>query len=163
MDANLELGTLDESKREIKLKSFFKGYKLIDLGENEIVRAIKFELPGTRTKFNFEKVSKRKYLDIATVNSACLIEVSEDKIEKIHLSIGGVAPVPLYLIKTCEKLHGSIINGKNIKEAAIILDEEISPISDVRGSAEYKRLLARQLFYVHFLNLFPRQLENFKI
>jgi len=37
------------------------------------------------------------------------------------------------------------------------MQEEISPISDIRGSKEYKRLLARQLLYAHFIKLFPKK------
>jgi len=40
-----------------------------------------------------------------------------------------------------------------------MLKEEISPISDVRGSKEYKRLLIRQLYYSHFLKLFPEIID----
>ncbi|MBT5115607.1 MAG: (2Fe-2S)-binding protein, partial [Candidatus Marinimicrobia bacterium] len=44
------------------------------------------------------------------------------------------------------------------KSANDVLQREISPISDVRGSADYKRLLLRQLFYAHFIKLFPTQI-----
>jgi xanthine dehydrogenase small subunit len=59
----------------------------------------------------------------------------------------------LYLRKTSEFLRGKEINETTISEANEILQTEISPISDVRGSAEYKRLLARQLFRAHFVEL----------
>jgi xanthine dehydrogenase small subunit len=42
-----------------------------------------------------------------------------------------------------------------IHELDFILQEEVSPISDVRGSEDYKRLLLRQLFHAHFIELFP--------
>jgi len=42
-----------------------------------------------------------------------------------------------------------------LKQAAEVIEAEISPISDARGSAEYKRLLLRQLFFAHFIKLFP--------
>jgi xanthine dehydrogenase small subunit len=71
-----------------------------------------------------------------------------------HVSAGGIAPIPLYLKKTSEFLRGREISGGTISEASEILQTEISPISDVRGSAEYKRLLARQLFTAHFIELF---------
>ena len=44
-----------------------------------------------------------------------------------------------------------------IIEANQILQNEISPISDVRGTTDYKRLLGRQLFFAHFTTLFPKQ------
>jgi xanthine dehydrogenase small subunit len=43
------------------------------------------------------------------------------------------------------------------------LQEEISPISDVRGSSEYKRLLLRQLFFCHFLKLFPDRIPAIEL
>ena len=71
-----------------------------------------------------------------------------------HVSAGGVAPIPLYLRKTSKFLLGKEISDETISEANEILQTEISPISDVRGSADYKRLLLRQLFTAHFVELF---------
>ena len=75
-------------------------------------------------------------------------------IENAHVSAGGVAPIPLYLRKTSEFLRGKEINEKTIAEANEIIQTEISPISDVRGSESYKRLLLRQLFTAHFIDIF---------
>ncbi len=163
LDAELEIESIDKKQREIKLKDFFKAYKKIDLQKNEIIKSIKFELPNGRSKFNFEKVSKRKYLDIATVNSAILIEQDNNKITNIHIAVGGVAPIPMYLNETCRFLKGKALSDNLIAETADVLGEEISPISDVRGSAEYKKLLAKQLFYAHFIELFPEYTKNLEI
>ncbi|NJO90606.1 MAG: 2Fe-2S iron-sulfur cluster binding domain-containing protein [Chloroflexia bacterium] len=163
LDAMLEIETFDKKRREVKLKDFFKAYKKIDLQKNEMIKSITIELPDGRSKFNFEKVSKRKYLDIASVNSAILVEHDDHKITDIHMAVGGVAPIPKYLSETCKFLKGKELSDKTIAEAAELLGEEISPISDVRGSAEYKKLLAKQLFYAHFLELFPEYLMNLEI
>ncbi|HKP69072.1 MAG TPA: hypothetical protein VJV05_07295, partial [Pyrinomonadaceae bacterium] len=71
-----------------------------------------------------------------------------------HVSAGGVAPIPLYLSETSTFLRGMPINAQTIEDANTIMQAEISPISDVRGSAEYKRLLLRQLFRAHFVELY---------
>ncbi len=163
LDAELEIESSDKQQRKIKLKDFFKAYKKIDLQKNEIIKSIKIELPNGRSKFNFEKVSKRKYLDIASVNSAILVEHDNNEITNIHMAVGGVAPIPMYLNKTCKFLKDKELSDKVIAEAAGVLGKEISPISDVRGSAEYKKLLTRQLFYAHFIELFPEYLMNLEI
>ena len=106
------------------------------------------------THFNFEKVCKRTYLDIASVNTGISLKVVGNLIETAHVSAGGVAPIPLYLRKTSEFLRGKEIGQATVTQAAEIMQTEISPISDVRGSAEYKRLLLRQLFTAHFVELF---------
>ena len=65
----------------------------------------------------------------------------------------------MYLKNTCEYLTGKAVSFDTIKEAARIADGEISPISDIRGSAEYKRLLLRQLLFAHFLKFFPEKIN----
>jgi xanthine dehydrogenase small subunit len=107
------------------------------------------------------------------VNSAIFLRTENHCITEAHVSMGGVAPIPLYLIETSAFLIGK--KTKNIVQNGItrmvldttdwfddaftILQNEISPISDVRGSADYKRLLARQLLIAHFVELFN---ERFK-
>ena len=156
LNSKLKL-TENNQNRTILLKDFYKGYKDLDKSAGEIISAITFDIPDRNSQFNFEKVSKRITLDIASVNSAVQISVSDNKITQIHLSAGGVAPIPLYMGKTCTFLRGKELSPRNIKSANEVLQSEISPISDVRGSAEYKRILLRQLYYAHFIKLFPNQ------
>ena len=67
--------------------------------------------------------------------------------------------MPMYVSKAREFMLGKEINSEVVKEAACIAQSEISPISDVRGSKEYKRLLLRQLIYSHFVKLFPKEIN----
>ena len=140
-------------RREVALKDFFKGYKMIDKTPTEMIEKIKFKLPSNDTFFNFEKVCKRTYLDIASVNCAISLKISNNCIEKAAVAVGGVAPIPLFLKETAAFLIGQKAATETSIEANNILQKEIAPISDVRGSADYKRLLARQLFLAHFQNL----------
>jgi xanthine dehydrogenase small subunit len=64
-----------------------------------------------------------------------------------------VGPVPLYLRKTSAFLEGKIMNDTLIDEAIAVMKTEIAPISDARGTKEYKTLLLSQLFKAHFINL----------
>ncbi len=144
-----------KNKRAIPLKNFYKDYKIFDLKKHELIDEISFYLPKRNSFFNFEKVSQRTYLDIASVNSSIYLEATKNKISTIQIAAGGVAPIPLYLKNCSEFLEGKEISFENIREAAEVALSEIEPISDVRGSAEYKSLLLRQLIYAHFITLFP--------
>ncbi len=73
----------------------------------------------------------------------------------IHISAGGVAPIPFYLENTSKYLLRKEIKMDTIVEALPIIQTETSPISDVRGSEDYKRLLINQLVKAHFIELFP--------
>lgn len=150
LDSDIVLNK-NEQARTIKLKDLYKGYKQLDKGVDEIIEKITFT-PPQNAQFNFEKVCKRTHLDIASVNTACQLKWKNDVIEDIHLSAGGVAPFPKYLFETTAFLKGKMISAGILKEAIAIMNKEIAPISDARGTAGYKRLLLRQLFFAHFQN-----------
>ena len=145
--------------RAIPLKYFFTGYKKLRINKSELIKNVTFTLPAKPILFNFEKVSKRTHLDIASVNSAIQIKMEGEKIEECYLSAGGVSPVPLFLTRTCNFLKSGTITTDVLLQANAIMQEEISPVSDIRGSKEYKRLLLRQLFFAHFIKLFPGTLN----
>lgn len=160
LNANVVLKNYDnETERVVALNDFYKGYKILDKKENEYLIAITFSMPTKETKFHFEKVSKRKYLDIASFNTAISIQFDGKTIKSVHVSAGGVGPTPKYLSETGSFLTGKIINAITIKESAEIIQKEISPISDVRGTEAYKRLLLRQLYFSHFIKLFPELIK----
>lgn len=148
--------------RTIPLRKLYKGYKQLDKTPEEYITQISFELPGKNSLFHFEKVSKRTHLDIATVNSAINLKMNDDVIEEASISAGGVSPIPLFLEKTSAFLKGKKISEELIYQVIETAQTEISPISDARGTAEYKRLLLSQLIKAHFISLFP-QLEVSKL
>jgi xanthine dehydrogenase small subunit len=154
LDARIVLNG-DDKKREFKLRDFYKGYKQLAKDPGEFIEQVWFYLPGEGTKFNFEKVSKRTNLDIATVNSALYIKTDGETIIEAGLSAGGVGPVPMYLKNTSSLLSGKKLSPELVHDAIAVAQEEISPISDARGAAEYKRLLLSQLIKAHFITLFP--------
>jgi xanthine dehydrogenase small subunit len=160
MKAELILSNANEESRQLPLKDFYLGYKTFDKKADEIITKIIFEIPTDGAKFHFEKVSKRQYLDIASVNTACTVATHDNMITEAVLSMGGVGPIPTYLTKTSAFLSGKALNKAIVKEAEVILQSELAPISDARGAEAYKRLLARQLFFAHFITLFP---ETFKM
>jgi xanthine dehydrogenase small subunit len=144
-----------EKTREVALDQFYKGYKTLDKQADEYVASFWFKLPDKHTRIAFEKVSKRTHLDIASVNSAIKLTVKDGVITGARISAGGVYAFPLYLAKTSAFLMGKELTEELVTEATELLQSEIAPISDARGTAEYKRLLASQLIKAHFIKLFP--------
>ena len=160
LNAQLILSSITE-KRNIPLRNFYKGYKLTDKLPGEIIEKISFELPEKTDLFNFEKVSKRTCLDIASVNSAIHLKINGDIITEAGISAGGVGPIPAYLSKSSEFLKGKEVTQAIVQKLIEIAQTEITPISDARGTASYKRLLLSQLIKAHFITLFPeKQLQN---
>ena len=148
-----------EGKREVPLEDFFISYKKTAKKDHEWVSYFSFETPGKNSYINLEKVSKRTYLDIASVTTSMHLKMEGNLISSAKFSAGGVAPIPMLLQKMSAFLSGKRLDPSIIKEGVHIALEEISPISDVRGSREYKRLLLRQLLFAHFLKKFPSKVS----
>ncbi|HSI89896.1 MAG TPA: FAD binding domain-containing protein, partial [Adhaeribacter sp.] len=147
------------NRREILLKDLYLGYKSLNKEPDEIIGQVSFEIPAGNSYFSFEKVSKRMHLDIASVNAALQLRVENNVMQQAFASAGGIGPIPQFLTKTSEFLTGKEISADTIKAAAAVALSEARPISDARGSATYKRLLLRQLFYAHFIAFFPDQIK----
>jgi xanthine dehydrogenase small subunit len=145
--------------RSVAIKEFYKGYKKLDKTPGEILTEVVVPVRDRETKFNFEKVSKRKCLDIASVTSAVRVKLDKGAIGDIALTMGGVAPIPLFMRNTCAYLLGKPVSKDTVKGAMPVAQSEISPISDIRGSSDYKRLLVRQFLIAHLCKLFPESVK----
>lgn len=153
LDATLVLGD-GKTTRQLPLREFYLGYKKLNKSEEERVEKISFELPDAQCQVNFEKVCKRTHLDIATVNTALFVRLNGNTIVSAGLSAGGVGPVPLFLPKSSACLAGKVVDESVLNTLLETVQAEISPISDVRGTEAYKRLLLNQLVKAHFVELF---------
>lgn len=152
------------STRRTPLRDYFLDYKRLSKKEDEYIAEIVIEFPEKPFLFNFEKVSKRTYLDIASVNTSIMLLMDEDRISQAHLSVGGVAPIPYYVKGVTECMVGKELSVEAIDQLIDLVQSQIKPIADVRGSVEYKRLLVSQLIKAHFIKLFPSLicLESFR-
>jgi len=159
MDSELLISGPD-SERWLPLSKFFLGYKRLAKTPEERIASIRFPQTEAGTFINWEKVSKRRVLDIATVNSAAKIRVANGRIVSATLALGGVAATPLVLSDASEKLVGLPLDIDSIGTVIDSAQNEFKPISDVRGDASYKRLLARQLLWAHFQKIISESMDE---
>jgi xanthine dehydrogenase small subunit len=160
MALNAELHLSRQGRlRTVALKDFYLGYKKMNRADDEHVVAIAFPEVKVGERVNWEKVSKRAWLDIASVNAAARIGVTDGVFSSASLALGGVAATPLYLKAASAYLVGRPLSAKTVVDCVATAMDEFSPISDVRGSADYKALLARQLLLAHFEKQFADEIE----
>jgi len=131
--------------REVAINEFFIGYKRLDLAPDEIITHICFKLPTQSDFLRLYKISQRRDLDISTVNAAfcCNINNSHEKpvLKKARIALGGVAERVVRAVKTESFLANKEISEKIIEEALEIIQLEITPLDDLRGSQSYRRVL----------------------
>lgn len=132
-------------KRKIPLTSFYKGYKTLDLKPEEIVTGLEFEIPNEQQIFKLYKVSPRKDLDISVVTFAALFEIENNQIMTSRLALGGVGPTVLRLPKLEALFANQNFTFELFKKLSPLAKNEISPLSDLRGSQEFRLQLVENL------------------
>ncbi len=144
VDASVVLAS-SRAERTVALSDFFTGYRKTVLAKDEIVKAVLVPVPRAGLCDSY-KVSKRRELDIAIVASCFLVELdASGVVTKARLGFGGVAATPVRALKAEAFLVGKSWNEGAVALAGKILGEELSPISDVRSGAAYRRALLPEL------------------
>ena len=142
-----------DSLRRLPLEDLFLDYKTLALEPGEIIRS--FAVPSRAPdRFSFEKVSRRKRLDIASVTMSMALRTDGGAIVSGRISAGGVAPFPLFLEGASGLLAGKAISWETALEVAATAAAEARPISDVRGTSTYKRALLERLVLAGFATAF---------
>ena len=129
-----------KSTREIPLQDFFTGPGTSCLSPQEILTELVIDIPNLQTKAITMKKG-RVQMDLALASVAVLMETDGKICKKLRIAAGSVAPVPLRLTKAEKVLENAEITKEKIKEVQRIAMESVSPISDVRTTAEYRRHL----------------------
>jgi xanthine dehydrogenase small subunit len=142
-----------KNKREVEIEDFIKGYRKTDLKNDELITSIFIPKPENNVYVKSFKVSKRKDLDISTVSLACRLVLEKDNIKEILLAYGGMAETTKRAKKTEEYLINKDWNRKTIEEAMKIVYSEFKPISDARSSAEFRKVISKNLLMKVFIEL----------
>jgi xanthine dehydrogenase molybdopterin binding subunit/xanthine dehydrogenase small subunit len=134
----------------IPIKDFFVSYRKTALQSEQILKRIivpRFpSAPGLTRKCEWYKVSKRREMDISTVAACFTVDLDRAGIVRhARLAYGGVAAMPARALKTEDALVGKTWTAQTVESVLPILDTEFTPISDVRGAAEYRRGLIPSL------------------
>ena len=124
--------------QDIPLQKFFEGPGKSCLSPDQILTDIFIEPVSSNTKSVFLKKGRVK-MDLAVTSVALLLEMEGERCRKARVAAGSVAPVPLRLQKVEVLLEGQALSPELADQAQRIASESVAPISDVRGSEEYRR------------------------
>jgi len=139
----LQAGTV---ARTLPLEDFFVAYGKQDRGPGEFVRAVSVPKLSPCEHFRCYKVSKRFDQDISTVLGAFKLTLAGSQVATARIAFGGMAATPKRAQRTEAALRGATLEDPSSWEDAIAqLGDDFSPISDLRGSARYRRQVAQGL------------------
>lgn len=138
--------------RELLLEDFFLDVKQTAQDSDELLTEIKFEASQGR-QFEFLKLGQRNGTSIAIASLAIGFNVADGIIRAPKVAVGSVASTPLRAGNTELVLNGVEPSPGNIRKAGDALKKEINPITDIRGTDEYRREMVARLLMMAFHNL----------
>jgi CO/xanthine dehydrogenase FAD-binding subunit len=138
LDATAEIQSL-HTKREIPLREFFTSPGKTVREPRELLIAVHFELPDARERGSFLKIGPRKAVACSKVNVAVQALVHHGIVEQIRIALGAVAPTVIRVAQTESLLQGKSLVPTIIQEAKESVRREISPITDIRSTKDYRR------------------------
>ncbi|MCA9262674.1 MAG: xanthine dehydrogenase family protein subunit M [Planctomycetales bacterium] len=129
-----------QGTRVLPVAEFCTGPGQNGLAVDELLVEMHLPKPAERTGSHYRRVIPRNEMDIAVVGVGASIQVDEsgNRITSAAVGLGAVAPVPLLAHRVAESLVDQPINAELFEQAGQIARECISPISDMRGTSEYR-------------------------
>ena len=154
-------------KRNIQFTDLYVGYKKLALTPGEIITHVSFNATDSKELLRLYKVSQRKDMDISAISGAFSLTLaggakhskssndlqslaarktkSPPRVVSARIAFGGVAATPIRMPEIEAALVGEFTMEK-AQAVAHMIASAITPLSDVRGSAAYRRVTAAKLF-----------------
>jgi CO/xanthine dehydrogenase FAD-binding subunit len=133
-------------RREIELSDFFAGPGQTILQKGEILVELILPTSPANSASSYLRFIPRNEMDIAVVGVGTFLQLgSGNTVEKARIALASVAPTPVRARAAEEVLEGNVLSDDLIETAAMAAVEAATPITDVRGSAEYRRELVKVL------------------
>jgi xanthine dehydrogenase small subunit len=144
LGAEVELASAGH-RRRLPVEDFVTGYRRTVLRADELIVALHLPPPRPGEILRTAKVAKRFDQDISTVSAAFRLRLDDGRVTAIRAAFGGVADRPVRAKAVEAAVTGRPWSAETVAAAQRVLEEDIHPLSDFRGSAGYRRQVAANL------------------
>lgn len=140
-------------QRTIPAETYFKDYKVTDLKPSEFIERIRLPKPKADKHLKVYKVSKRIDDDISAVLAAFHVKIENEYVVEFDAAFGGMAAIPKRAIHCEQALRNQPWTLTSIENAMQALEQDFTPLTDVRASKEYRLTVAQNLLKKCFLEI----------
>jgi CO/xanthine dehydrogenase FAD-binding subunit len=137
-DARLILVS-EDGERELGMEEFLRGPRKTAVKKGELLREIRVKKTLEHQRFGFVKLGRRKELTLAVVNAAVSLGICNGRICEYKASVGACSPTPVRLYSLEEAMKKGNCGNEEMES---LVRRDISPIDDIRASAEYRSKMA---------------------
>ena len=135
-----------EGERTIDVREFFLGPRKTVLKRNELLKEI--IVPVYKDYgYSYMKLGRRNSFTLSIVSVASLLKVEDNVFSDVRIALNSIAPTPIRAFSVEKYLVGRKVAIDSIKAASKLVAKDISPITDIRATAEYRRDMAIVLTY----------------
>jgi xanthine dehydrogenase small subunit len=132
-------------RRTMPLEDFYLDYQKKDLRPDELVEAVRVSVARPDVQFRTYKLAKRFDQDISAVCAAFCITLDDGIITQARIAYGGMAAVPKRALKAETALHGKPWDESTLQQACAMLEQDYTPLTDMRASSTYRMKTAQNL------------------
>jgi xanthine dehydrogenase iron-sulfur cluster and FAD-binding subunit A len=152
-----------KGERQIPLREFYKGVRKTILQPNEVLVDIVFRSMSEEEKGLYIKSALRRAQAISVVNACVIIRSNHKVIDKCTITMGAVAPTIIHAENVENYITGRVMEKDMIEKASDLVEKDIKPISDIRGSDYYRAYMMKvilkkaleSILHGEILNLVP--------
>ncbi len=138
LDAEIELASAG-ARRRVDVEAFVTGFRTTALRRDELVRSISVRRLGAERRGVFLKLGLRRAQAISVINVAIVLTFNASRVVAARIAIGCVGPTIVRVRDAEAALAGRPLDRAARTEAATLAATAVTPIDDVRGSADYRR------------------------
>lgn len=146
LDARVKIAS-SNGERELALEELYVDYYQTVLADDEILSQVVIPPLARRSGIEYIRFSSSSVVDKPCVGVAVRVALGPDgqACQAVRVVLGCVAPTPVRARKAEELLVGKPLEEKTLAEAALSAAKECNPLSDLRGSEQYKRAIVAVL------------------
>jgi carbon-monoxide dehydrogenase medium subunit len=141
LDSRVKISS-KKGERVVPIDQFFVGPGKTILEPHELLTEIQIPL-NVEGNSCFMKLGRRNAFNLSVVCVAAFVAVEDGRFSTVRIALGSVAPTPIRAKKAERFLVGKELSRDCIDEAADIVKDDIKPITDVRGTVEYRTEMSK--------------------
>jgi len=146
LEAEIHITNAEGQARTVPADKFFMDYKWTHLDKGDVMTRITVPKPKVSAKGSHTKLGLRKAAAICVASVALMLENEEGAVKRARIAFGSVAPKPIRAYRLEQYIEGNSVDEKLLSDCRELLQEEISPIGDIRGSESYRRFATASIF-----------------
>ncbi len=146
--------------REVALEDFCTGVRRTVLEQGEVLVALRFPTPAPNSGANYIRFIPRNEMDIAVAGAGVSVVLDNGDIQSARVTLASVAPTPLFVAEAADAIAGKPATEETVRIASGIARDAARPITDMRGTIEYRKHLCEVLTRRALMTAIDRAKEN---